>query len=89
MPTFRNLATDSTVEARQFDPAIDFPSSMAALDWCNAIDGRAGVAIPTLDGRALPVRPGDWIVKIGDGTFGVLAADVFTATHTLAVGGAG
>jgi hypothetical protein len=70
---------DPAVIARRFDSEIT-PEALAK--WCGGhlvlLDGRQCVKLPGEAGSDT-ARPGDWIVRVGEGVFVVVGPDEFAA----------
>lgn len=68
------------IEARLFDPTIDYDEACSVVGWCGGRAADAGCEIDTLKGTHL-ARPGDWVIKGVHGEFYPCKPDIFDATY--------
>lgn len=68
------------VEARLFDPGVDYDEATSVVGWCGGRAVDEGCAIDTLEGVML-ASPGDWIIRGVQGEFYPCKPDIFAATY--------
>ena len=71
------------IEAREFDPGLDYDYACEVAAWCGGEVTDEGVEIPTLEGT-MTGRPGDWIIKGVRDEFYPCRADIFLETYEAA-----
>lgn len=81
MPMYRKKPV--IVEARLFNPDVDYDHAADIINWCGGIATEEGVEIPTLEGTML-VIPSDYVIKGIQGEFYPCKPDIFEATYELA-----
>jgi len=78
MPRFRKKPVE--IEARQFDPSIDYDHACDVVSWCGGRATDQGLVIPTMEGEHL-ARPGYYVIKGVQGEFYGCEPDIFAATY--------
>jgi hypothetical protein len=69
------------IEARVFDPSIDYDEALAVIVWAGGwINADGDPCIDTLEGE-MQARPGDWIIRGVKGEFYPCKPDIFAATY--------
>lgn len=68
------------IEARLFDPGIDYDEALDVVKWCGGAADSEGCLIHTLEGDHL-AQFGDWIIKGVKGEFYPCKPDIFEATY--------
>lgn len=68
------------VEARLFDPGIDYDEACSVVGWCGGTATDDGMDIYTLEGPH-KVSPGDYVIKGVAGEFHACKPAIFAATY--------
>jgi len=68
------------IEARLFDPGLDYDEACNVVGWCGGRAVDEGCAIGTLEGEML-ASPGDWVIRGVQGEFYPCKPDIFAATY--------
>ncbi len=68
------------VEARLFDPGLDYDMACEVVAWCGGVAVDDGCEFTTLEGVAL-ASPGDWIVRGAGGGHWPVRLAIFAAVH--------